>query len=60
VVTHPDFYSHSWATVEELDRVQQRYQTAGGGDSALLGAVIAMMNSLQRTGHLSRAIFWFG
>jgi len=61
MVTHPEFYSHSWATLEELEQVQQRYLAAGGGsDEPLLGAVIAMMNSLQQTGHLARAIFWFG
>ena len=24
MVTHPDFYSHSWATLEELEQAQQR------------------------------------
>ena len=58
-ITHPDFHSHSWATADELDSVRVRYEAAGGTDAALLQAVIAMMRTLDGSGHLSRAVFWF-
>jgi hypothetical protein len=58
-ITHPDAHSHSWATTDELDIVRARYGAAGGTDGATLHAVIAMMRSLEGSGVLSRAVFWF-
>lgn len=58
-ITHPDAHSHSWATTDELDTVRARYAAAGGTDGAGLHAAIAMMRSLDGSGLLSRAVFWF-
>jgi hypothetical protein len=58
-VTHPDFHSHSWASLEELQLVCRRYEGAGGKDSVVVRSVLTMLESLQSAGLVSRAVFWF-
>jgi hypothetical protein len=58
-VTRPQFHSHSWVSFEELQEICQRYERVGGRDVGLLQSVLALMNSLRSTGHVSRAVFWF-
>jgi hypothetical protein len=58
-VTHPEFHSQSWATLEELRQVLHRYEVAGGRDVDLMRSVLAMLESLHIEGYRTRAVFWF-
>jgi hypothetical protein len=58
-ITHPDFHSYSWATLEELATVLERYQEAGGKGVSVVNAVVAMMRALQSAEQQVRAVFWF-
>jgi hypothetical protein len=59
-VTHPDMYSHSWASLDELELAVSRYERAGGKNGAILRSVLAAMESLHSAGIPSRSVFWFG
>lgn len=52
-IMHPDYHSHSWLTVKELEEVQRRYAALASygqpvGRHKTLDAIIAMMKVFQR------------
>jgi hypothetical protein len=59
-VTHPDFYSHSWLSSEDLRLVAVRYAAARGNEDIVLKAIQAALGALDAGGIESRAIIWFG
>lgn len=57
-ITHFDFYSWSWASLEELQSVLGRYEELGGAGVGEFRAVLHMMESLCASGIRSRAVYW--
>jgi hypothetical protein len=55
-VTHPDWHSHSWATIEELEDAVNK-DTWGGAHE--YRAVLAAMKCLESDGFDVRAVYWF-
>lgn len=63
-VTHPDWHSHSWLTVDEYAKVVQEYceQVKGANtynNPEEYKAQVAAMKSLQNDGYEVRIVFWF-
>ncbi len=57
-VTHPDWHSHSWCTMDELTTVLETV-SAEHAPSPDYYAVLAAMKQLEEMGHEARLVFWF-
>ena len=66
-VSHPDWHSHSWLTLDELKRAAARYAEVvterWPGEApeapAEWRAIIAAMTAFEEAGCLTRIVFWF-
>jgi hypothetical protein len=59
-VTHPDWHSHTWLTIEEYERVIDSYnKKAGAEPEPEYEAVLAAMKKLAELGNDVRIVLWF-
>lgn len=54
-ITHPDYHSHSWLSLEEWKDVLSRHPNVGSE----YHAISAAMEALQAGGKKVRVVFWF-
>lgn len=59
-VTHPDWHSHSWATVKELEQVfaDEKVQFEFENEPEWV-ALLDCLKSFERQGFEARLVFWF-
>jgi hypothetical protein len=63
-VSHPDWHSHSWLTVEEFETALENYKglskDISWGEPIEYKALLAAMKALESTGdYVARVVFWF-
>lgn len=61
-VTHPDWHSHSWLTLEEYQKAMDIYNEhpeALQYNEPEYNAILAIMKSLENDGLETRVVFWF-
>jgi len=59
-VSHPDWHTHSWLDLHELKKAKKLYETQFDyGPGSELDAIIAVMESFEKSGKFARFVFWF-
>jgi hypothetical protein len=59
-VYHPDWHTHSWLTLGELEKCVEKYVVVHGGEPECeVYALMAMLRECEERGHKTRIVFWF-
>jgi len=62
-VTNPDWHSHSWLSLEELEKVQKLYSNVNQSPNIQLAVIIASMKTIIELSPpnsvIPRLVFWF-